>query len=116
MTAVIARNSVAARPLQLTPRERQVLFLLYVGFSNKLIARELGISVSTVKIHISNIFAELNVSSRLQAVVVARRCGLIEENAVNDYAERVSPNGSSPFRLSTFDPMLAGAPLRSATN
>ena len=69
----------AARLVHLTPRERQVLSLLYGGFSNKRIARELAISLSTVKIHVSNIFGELNVSSRLEAVTVARRLALISE-------------------------------------
>ena len=66
--------------INLTRREREVLALLCDGLSNKLIARALGISVSTVKIHVSNIFGELGVSSRLQAVVCARQLGFTADN------------------------------------
>ena len=79
MKALQTCSPVDVSRIRLTPREREVLALLCEGLSNKLISRELGISVSTVKIHVSNIFAELNVSSRLQAVVIARRYGLIRE-------------------------------------
>jgi DNA-binding CsgD family transcriptional regulator len=67
----------APRPLHLTPRELDVLALLCEGLPNKLISRRLNISAATVKCHISRILDELGVSSRLQAVVVAARSGLI---------------------------------------
>ena len=63
---------------QLTPRQLEVLALLSEGLSNKLIARRLNIASATVKIHVANILHVLQVSSRLQAVVVARRRGLCE--------------------------------------
>lgn len=63
-------------PIHLTPRQLEVLALLCEGLPNKLICRELNISAGTVKVHISCILRELGVSSRLQAVVSARRCGL----------------------------------------
>ena len=59
----------------LTAREREVLALLCEGLPNKLIARHLKISSGTVKVHISNIFRALNVSNRLQAVLIARCWG-----------------------------------------
>ena len=65
------------RPLHLTPRELEVLALLCEGLPNKLISRRLNISAATVKCHISRILDELGVSSRLQAVVVAARFGLL---------------------------------------
>ena len=68
----IAESEVDARRLRLTPREREVLALLCEGLSNKLIGRRLKISAGTVKVHVSNILRALNVSNRLQAVVVAR--------------------------------------------
>lgn len=69
--------AVAAAPvpdwaeLPLTPRQKHVLHLLTQGLSNKLIARELGVSVDTVKDHVAAVLKALGVSSRTQAVVVA---------------------------------------------
>ncbi len=57
--------------LPLTPRQKHVLHLLTQGLSNKLIARELGVSVDTVKDHVAAVLKALGVSSRTQAVVVA---------------------------------------------
>ncbi|HEY0856136.1 MAG TPA: response regulator transcription factor [Albitalea sp.] len=59
--------SVAA--LGLTPRQTEVLGLLLKGQPNKLIARELGLSVETVKDHVAAVLRALNVSSRTQAVL-----------------------------------------------
>jgi DNA-binding NarL/FixJ family response regulator len=72
--------------LRLTRRELEVLALLCEGLPNKLISRRLNISAATVKCHISRILDELGVSSRLQAVVVAARFGLIA-----DASERATP-------------------------
>ena len=80
-TATASRD---ARPLHLTPREREVLALLCHGYSNKLISRELGISAGTVKIHVGKVLAELGVASRLQAVVAAHRHGLFEDSRACD--------------------------------
>jgi len=63
--------------LRLTPRQLEVLSLLDEGLPNKLICRQLNISAGTVKVHISCILRELGVTSRLQAVVWARRHGLL---------------------------------------
>jgi DNA-binding CsgD family transcriptional regulator len=68
-----------ARRAHLTPRQREVLALLCEGLSNKLICRRLNITAGTVKVHIGVILRELGVTSRLQAVVAARRCGLLGE-------------------------------------
>ncbi|MFG6487022.1 LuxR C-terminal-related transcriptional regulator [Roseateles sp. BYS78W] len=57
--------------LPLTPRQKRVLQLLTQGLSNKLIARELGVSVDTVKDHVAAVLKALGVSSRTQAVVAA---------------------------------------------
>ena len=65
------------RRIHLTPREREVLALLAEGLSNKLICRRLNIAPSTVKIHVARVLAELGASTRLQAVVVAQRLGLL---------------------------------------
>jgi two-component system nitrate/nitrite response regulator NarL len=54
-----------------TEREREILCLLADGRSNKQIARLLGISDATVKVHIKHLLRKLNVTSRLEAAVWA---------------------------------------------
>ena len=53
----------------LTPRQAEVLSLLLKGLPNKLIARELNLSVETVKDHVAAVLRALGVSSRTQAVL-----------------------------------------------
>lgn len=55
--------------LNLTPRQRDVLGLLLKGLPNKLIARELNLSVETVKDHVAAVLRTLGVSTRTQAVL-----------------------------------------------
>ncbi|MET0208325.1 MAG: response regulator transcription factor [Burkholderiaceae bacterium] len=55
--------------LQLTPRQTDVLALLLQGKPNKIIARELGVSVETIKDHVAAVLKALGVSSRTQAVL-----------------------------------------------
>jgi len=57
----------------LTAREHEVIELLAKRNSNKQIARELCLSLYTVKNHVHNILEKLNVESRLEAVDVARQ-------------------------------------------
>ncbi|MBG9587004.1 response regulator [Cytobacillus firmus] len=61
----------------LTEREKEILFELVKGLSNKEIAEALFISDKTVKIHINKIFKKLNVKSRSQAVIYAVRHQLV---------------------------------------
>ncbi|MDM5153436.1 response regulator transcription factor [Bacillus sp. DX1.1] len=62
---------------ELTEREKEILFELVKGLSNKEIAAALYISDKTVKIHINKIFKKLNVKSRSQAVIYAVRNQLV---------------------------------------
>jgi DNA-binding NarL/FixJ family response regulator len=62
----------AAPSHQLSDREREVLGLVTRGLSNKLIARELGISEKTVKAHLTTIFQRIGVTDRVQAAMWAR--------------------------------------------
>jgi two-component system, NarL family, nitrate/nitrite response regulator NarL len=55
----------------LTPREGEILNLLAEGQSNKVIARNLGISDGTVKLHVKAILRKLGVHSRVEAAVLA---------------------------------------------
>ena len=60
----------------LTPREAEILSLLAEGQSNKVIARNLGISDGTVKLHVKAILRKLNIHSRVEAAVIAVEQGL----------------------------------------
>jgi len=56
---------------ELTPRELEIICLLAEGQSNKVIARNLGISDGTVKLHVKSILRKLEVHSRVEAAVMA---------------------------------------------
>lgn len=55
----------------LTARELEILKLISKGLSNKLIARELDISDSTVKVHVKHVLKKMNLRSRVEAAVWA---------------------------------------------
>jgi len=59
--------------VNLTARQRDVLRLLAQGKSNKLIARELGVTEGTVKVHLLAVFRALDVRNRTAAVLAAQR-------------------------------------------
>ena len=62
----------------LTPREREVLALLAKGRSTNQMVDDLVVSVHTVRNHIRNILTKLQARSRLEAVAIAIRLGLVE--------------------------------------
>jgi DNA-binding NarL/FixJ family response regulator len=76
----VARAPPAVR---LSERERQILRLMTRGAENTDIARQLHISVSTVKNHVSTILQKLGVENRVQAAVYAIRHDLVDGD-VND--------------------------------
>ena len=61
----------------LTPKERAILELLARNFSNKEVARALGVGEATIKWHLKNLFAKLDAGSRRQVVVRARVLGFL---------------------------------------
>jgi DNA-binding NarL/FixJ family response regulator len=85
--------------LGLTPRQLEVLRLLLQGQPNKMIARELGLSVETIKDHVAAVLRALGVNSRTQAVL-----------AVNHrlQSERRAPDG--PPGDAASDPVDPGLP------
>ncbi|MFP5505638.1 MAG: response regulator [Gammaproteobacteria bacterium] len=80
LAKVVQGESVTARDVspfsELTPRESEILGLLAEGQSNKAIARNLGISDGTVKLHVKAILRKLGVHSRVEAAVIAVEQGL----------------------------------------
>ena len=74
---VKARLDERAGQPTLTPREVQVMELVYDGRRNKEIATLLKISEETVQVHLKNIFAKLKVGERTAAVNVALRRGIV---------------------------------------
>lgn len=68
---------VAAELDGLTEREQQVLLLIARGRSNTEIAAELAVSPSTVKNHVTSVFAKIGARDRAQAVIAAYEAGLI---------------------------------------
>ena len=62
---------------QLTSRELEVLGMLAAGSSNRAIARELVVSLDTVKKHVGHVLGELGAANRTEAVARARQLGLI---------------------------------------
>ena len=90
MTGVLARvvqgddpdEPKANRFGELTPRETEILCHLAAGESNKVIARELGISDGTVKLHVKSILRKLKVNSRVQAAVIAVEAGVCKDRDV----------------------------------
>jgi NarL family two-component system response regulator LiaR len=73
----LMQPQAAAALDQLTERETDVLRLLAQGQSNQEIARNLHISMPTVRSHVSNILTKLGVSNRTQAALVARERQLL---------------------------------------
>lgn len=61
----------------LSAREREILLLVAHGDSNKLIARQLNIAETTVKVHVQGILRKLRLNSRVQAAVYAAAHGLV---------------------------------------
>lgn len=64
-------------PLRISRRHRQLIQMLDRGFTNREIAKHLGLTESTIKVHFARMFKILNVQNRLQALHFAKKNGLI---------------------------------------
>jgi DNA-binding NarL/FixJ family response regulator len=65
---LVNSGAPVALSLLLTPRQRELLRLLHQGLDNQAIARRTGLSVKTVENHLTRLYRQLNVQSRLEAV------------------------------------------------
>src|SRR5262245_33318352 len=83
----VARVTEDAGTPHFTPREREVLALLCEGLPNKRICTRLNIANGTVKVHVSSILRVLGVTSRLEAVIAARRLGFVGNAAPSTPAQ-----------------------------
>ncbi len=71
-------NATSTPPTRsLSTRQMQVLALIAQGKPNKVVARELGLSENTVRVHVSAMFVQLGVNSRTAAVLAAQQAGLV---------------------------------------
>ena len=75
---VAAKLAAQASGERLTDRELEILTLMAVGDTNKVIARKLDIGEGTVKTHVKSVLSKLGANSRTEAAAVAARRGLIE--------------------------------------
>lgn len=73
----LTKPSMVTRPFpELTDREHEILELIADGLGNAAIARQLSLSIKTVRNYVSRITGQLRVDDRAEAVVLARRAGL----------------------------------------
>lgn len=70
------RGATGVGPVELTPRETEVLTMVRRGLANKQIARRLGITERTVKAHLSSAFQRIGARDRTQAAIWAERNGI----------------------------------------
>ena len=83
-TGVVVDDDVGTRRWPVfTPRQYEVLQLMCSGSSTREIARHLGVSYETARNHISGVLRAMDARSRIEAVVVARRYGLLGPTAGN---------------------------------
>ena len=77
LAPAVAERGDSPADIAWTPRERDLLSRLAAGQSDKIIARECGLSPATVRTYNSAIFRKLGVNSRQEAVLAARQAGLL---------------------------------------
>lgn len=76
---VAAKMMNGLRYPRLTHREHDVLRLLLLGLSNKVLAARMGISTETIKTHVKSLLRKLSATNRSHAVSVARQRGIVQE-------------------------------------
>ena len=79
----MAANVGYKNTIQLTDRQKEVLSYMAKGLSNKEIAKQLGMSPSTAKVHVAAILRTLEAKNRTQAVQFARDHGMVQVESLN---------------------------------
>ena len=79
---IMTKMAMSLRSRGLTQREVEVLRLIMQGLRDKVIAHRLERSVDTARTHVKAILMKLGASSRVEAVAIARRRGLVSENSI----------------------------------
>ena len=95
---------------QLSARESEVLRLLAEGLGVAAIARQLFVSESTAKTHISKIYEKLGAANRAQAIMIAIRAGLLVATSRSEPARRDQSPCGRPFggtRRKSIGPLVA---------
>lgn len=75
---VVSRDPEVEKIDSLTQREREVITLIGEGLHNREIGQRLSISDTTVRHHLTSVFAKLNLTNRLELVIYAYRYGIIK--------------------------------------
>lgn len=95
----VAGNAFGRPPVSvggdLTPRESDVLHLVGAGLTNRQIANTLGISTNTVRNHVQHVLTKLDAHSKLEAVAVAARAGLLASDRGSAAPDLVASRGTS---------------------
>ncbi len=91
---------------RLTSRQRQVLDLIASGLSTSEVAKELTLSSETVRNHLRRVFEELQVHTRVEAILAAQRFGLLAAPALRP---QPSDAGADPERCAREDSNLRPA-------
>lgn len=78
LAGVLSRLTGRTRSATLTARERQALGLLADGASTAEVAERLGVAVNTARNHVQRVLEKLGARSKLEAVAIARREGLLD--------------------------------------
>jgi DNA-binding CsgD family transcriptional regulator/N-acetylneuraminic acid mutarotase len=96
------------RHTELSDREIEILILLSAGLSNKEIAARLFLSINTIKVHLRNVFAKIDVQSRTEATLYAIQHGYVSvPNLSNsDQAVALREVAAAPTRSASIEPPL----------
>ncbi len=90
--ADISQPDRIARETPLTPREREVLQVVFEGRTNAEAAKALFVTEQTIKYHLSNVYTKLNVSNRTQASRWAHEHGLLRTGMREQDETTVKPS------------------------